>query len=108
MRTRVLPRDKHGGPRCFRKPGHGGTHRGAKIVDPFETNAYDHLSTPEVNKVREALKTSSFELHAVVKDPLEKALRIAKSLKLDSAAYHHLHDFGCEGFGISKMVGEQI
>lgn len=84
LRTRVPPRDKHGGPRCFRKPGHGGTHRGAKIVDPIETNAYDCLSTPEVNKVREALKTSSFELHAVVKDPLQKALRIAESLKANT------------------------
>ncbi|KAL4558443.1 hypothetical protein LXL04_036643 [Taraxacum kok-saghyz] len=77
-RVLLLPKHKPAGPRCFRKPG---THRGAKIIDPMETHAYDSIPTPEVKKVQEALQISSFELHAAVKDPLPEALLIAESLK---------------------------
>lgn len=46
---------------------------------------YTRLDTPEVNRVREALRTSSLELQAVVKDPLPDALRIAESVANDLA-----------------------
>ncbi|XP_040992648.1 uncharacterized protein LOC121239467 [Juglans microcarpa x Juglans regia] len=54
---------------------------GVKITDAEELDTdvtcskYNSLPTPEVNKARAALKSSSLELRAVVKDPLPDALR---------------------------------
>ena len=44
------------------------------------SNTYDCLPTPEINKVQEALRTSSLELQAVVKDPLPDALQLADNV----------------------------
>ncbi|GFZ13408.1 hypothetical protein Acr_23g0017930 [Actinidia rufa] len=63
-----------------------GTSRGFKISNTEEmdarksSNNYDCLPTPEINKVQEALRTSSLELQAVVKDPLPDALQLADNV----------------------------
>lgn len=82
----MLPKHKHVSPRRNRVLGHG-TRRGAKIVDPLESSQerYDYISTPEVNKVQEALATSSFELHEMVTDPLPDALRLPESFKCNTS-----------------------
>ncbi|KAJ9698885.1 hypothetical protein PVL29_007788 [Vitis rotundifolia] len=76
----VLPRRKHVG-------GHGRRSRGGvKITDTEEVRGqtsgskYDCLLTPEVDKVQEALKSSSLELQALVKDPLPEALQLAAAV----------------------------
>ncbi|KAK6936588.1 SANT/Myb domain [Dillenia turbinata] len=51
-----------------------------------ETNQFDTLTTPVVNKAQEALKTSSMELQAAVKDPLPDALRMAERLASEKSA----------------------
>lgn len=71
-----MPRRKHVG-------GYGRRSRGVKITDAEEVRAqtlgrkYDCLPTPEVDKAQEALKSSSLELQALVKDPLPEALEFA-------------------------------
>ncbi|KAI3749250.1 hypothetical protein L2E82_19857 [Cichorium intybus] len=84
LKSHVPPRGKHVPLCCSRRSGQG-THKGAKIFDPMETHTHDTISTPHVNKVQEDLRTSSFELHAVVKDPLVDALRLAESLKASTS-----------------------
>ncbi|KAD6119922.1 hypothetical protein E3N88_11193 [Mikania micrantha] len=68
--------------------------RGAKLVDPVETShdRHDYIPSPEVSKVQEALEASSFELHAVVKDPFPDALRLAESLKVSTSGENEAHD----------------
>ncbi|KAK1412724.1 hypothetical protein QVD17_34196 [Tagetes erecta] len=68
--------------------------RGVRLVDPLETSQdrYDQIPTPEVSKIQEALESSSFELHAVVKDPLPDALRLAESLKASTSGENEVHD----------------
>lgn len=63
------------------------TTRGAKIVDSDEdlgdgpsSDKYGCLSKPEVTKLQDALRSSSSELHAMVKDPLPDALQKAKNI----------------------------
>ncbi|KAK1356424.1 hypothetical protein POM88_049680 [Heracleum sosnowskyi] len=62
------------------------TSRGVKIVDNDEMsdasphNNYDCLSTPEVTKLQESLRSSSLELQGMVKDPLPGALEVAKNV----------------------------
>lgn len=65
---------------------------GVKIIaDNGETrrdasrSEYDLLLTPDVNRVQEALKSSSLELQAVVTDPLPDAIRLAESLVSNAA-----------------------
>ncbi|XP_027151822.1 uncharacterized protein LOC113751871 isoform X1 [Coffea eugenioides] len=63
-----------------------GMSRGAKIIDGDTSGAdisgktFDLPSTPEVHEVQEALKSSSLDLKAVVKDPLPDALNIADTV----------------------------
>ncbi|KAI3760351.1 hypothetical protein L1987_50745 [Smallanthus sonchifolius] len=68
--------------------------RGAKLVDSMETSddRYDYIPSPEVSKVQGALESSSFELHAVVKDPLPDALRLAESLKASTSGENEARD----------------
>lgn len=68
--------------------------RGARLVDPLETSQdrYDHIPSPEVSKVQEALESSTFELHAVVTDPLPDALRLAESLKVRTSGDNEARD----------------
>ena len=60
------------------------TGRGVKINYTEDTKAstsgrnYDRLPTHKVDKVQEALKPSSLELRALVKDPLPEALQLAE------------------------------
>lgn len=62
------------------------TSRGVKIVDNDELsdasphNNYGCLSTPEVTKLQESLRSSSLELQGMVKDPLPEALEVAKNV----------------------------
>ncbi|KVH94146.1 uncharacterized protein LOC112518217 isoform X1 [Cynara cardunculus var. scolymus] len=93
LREPVLPRHKHVATRCSRGSGRE-THRGAKIVDPMETfrNRYDSIPTPQVKKVQKDLKTSSFELRAVVQDPLLDALRYAESFKASTSGENMAQD----------------
>ncbi|KAI3506648.1 hypothetical protein L1887_21209 [Cichorium endivia] len=91
LKSHVPPRGKHVPLRCSRRSGQG-THKGAKIFDPMETHTHDTISTPHVNKVQEDLRTSSFELHAVVKDPLVDALRLAESLKASTSGKNTIND----------------
>ncbi|KGN46758.1 uncharacterized protein LOC101205896 isoform X2 [Cucumis sativus] len=75
-------------PRCKSLAFHRRVRGGAKIsqLEDLENEndvsfgRYTCLATPEVNRVREALKASSLELQAVVSDPLPNALRIAESV----------------------------
>ncbi|KAJ9565086.1 hypothetical protein OSB04_001052 [Centaurea solstitialis] len=96
-REHVPPRHKHVATRCPRGSGRE-THRGAKIVDPMETfcNRYDSIPTPRVNEAHKALETSSFELRAVVQDPLLDALRLAESFKTSTSG---------ENMGQDHVVG---
>lgn len=74
-----LPRHKHA-------VGHKRSKGGVKITDTEEMDIdelcskYDSLRSPDVDKVQEALKSSSLELRAVVKDPLPDALRLAETV----------------------------
>lgn len=92
-REHVLPRHKHVATRWPRGSGRE-AHRGAKIVDPMETfcNRYNSIPTPQVNRVQKALETSSFELHAVVQDPLQDALRLAESFKASTSGENMAQD----------------
>lgn len=73
-----------------RKRKHVASHRRARgpvrIIDNEDLSSdepcsqYDTLPTPEVNKVQEALKSSSLELQAIVTDPLPDALRQAEAV----------------------------
>ncbi|KAL8225095.1 hypothetical protein R6Q57_017652 [Mikania cordata] len=85
LKAHMLPAHKHAALR---------RRRGAKLVDPVETShdSYDYIPSPEVSKVQEALEASSFELHAVVKDPLPDALRLAESLKVSTSRENEAHD----------------
>lgn len=72
------------------KRKHVASHRRARgpvrIIDNEDLSSdepcsqYDTLPTPEVNKVQEALKSSSLELQAIVTDPLPDALRQAEAV----------------------------
>ncbi|KAF5470341.1 hypothetical protein F2P56_010861 [Juglans regia] len=91
QRGYVLPRRK---PAVWHKRSKGGV----KITDTEEVDTnlscskYDSLRTPEVNKVREALKSSSLELQAVVKDPLPDALRFAETVISDKLTKDNEHE----------------
>ncbi|XP_040991921.1 uncharacterized protein LOC121238899 [Juglans microcarpa x Juglans regia] len=75
---------------------------GVKIADAEELatdvtcNKYNSLPTPEVNKVRAALKSSSLELQAVVKDPLPDALRLAENVMNDRVTRDKKHETSVE------------
>lgn len=62
------------------------TSRGVKIVgndEPFDApphNNYGFLSTSEVTKLQENLRSSTSELQEMVKDPLPEALEMAKNV----------------------------
>lgn len=79
-KTNPLPRRKHVGGGPSRRS------RGVKIADTEEVSGQisstkdDLLLTPEVDKVQKALKTSSLELQALVKDPLPDALQLAETV----------------------------
>ncbi|KAB8909401.1 hypothetical protein FH972_026800 [Carpinus fangiana] len=60
---------------------------------------YDSLSTPEFNKVLEALRSSSFELRAVVKDPLPDALRVAETVISNLVSKDKQHEPSVENQG---------
>ncbi|KAK6926127.1 hypothetical protein RJ641_007846, partial [Dillenia turbinata] len=60
---------------------------GSKNLDSEEeSNQFDTLTTSAVNKAQEALKTSSMELQAAVKDPLPDALHMAERLASEKTA----------------------
>ncbi|XP_042508302.1 uncharacterized protein LOC122084263 [Macadamia integrifolia] len=54
-----------------------------KTGDGITGNIYDFLPSPEVNRIQEALKSSSMELQALVKDPLPDALDFASRVVSD-------------------------
>lgn len=71
-------------------PLHRRTGGGIKITDAGESggtlhSSYDSLPSPLVHKVQEALKSSSLELQAAVRDPLPDSMRVAASLVPDVA-----------------------
>lgn len=51
-----------------------------KVGVDIPTYKYDNLPTPEVNRAKEALKSSSMELKALLNDPLPNALNFSESL----------------------------
>lgn len=85
QRANVVSRRKHAASKRIRGAP-SGTSRGAKIIDADASGAdvsgkmSDLPSTPEVREVQEALKSSSLDLKAVVKDPLPDALNIADTV----------------------------
>ncbi|KAK7851077.1 hypothetical protein CFP56_043134 [Quercus suber] len=85
----VLPRRNHSA--CHKR-----SKGGVRIVEEEDTDAlcskYDSLPTPEVNRIKEALKSSSMELQAVVKDPHPDALRSAESVMSDMVKKDKTHD----------------
>ncbi|XP_059430282.1 uncharacterized protein LOC132163923 [Corylus avellana] len=78
--------------------------KGVKITDTEEMvidascSKYDSLPTSEVNKVQEALRSSSLELRAVVKDPLPDALRLADTV-ISNLASNKQHEPSVENQG---------
>lgn len=78
---------------------------GVKITDTEEMDIdvscskYDSLLSPEVNKVQEALRSSSLELRAVVKDPLPDALRLAESVISNMVSKDKQHEPSVENQG---------
>lgn len=88
--------------RCKSLASHRRVRGGAKIShledlkNDTSSEKYTCLQTPEVNRVREALKTSSLELQAVVKDPLPDALRIAESVARDLAEKNKTREHSLE------------
>ncbi|KAK6145209.1 hypothetical protein DH2020_022029 [Rehmannia glutinosa] len=84
-KKKIKLRDKLVGLRRSRGLASGNS-RGAQIVDSDEMTTgpsyrnYKIPSSAEVNRVREALDASSSELHAVVKDPLPDALKLAEAI----------------------------
>jgi telomeric repeat-binding factor 2 len=85
----VLPRRKHIA--CHKRSKGGGV----KITEEVDTDAscskYDSLPTPEVNRIKEALKSSTLELQAVVKDPFPDALHLAESVISDMVKKDKTH-----------------
>ncbi|XP_027335759.1 uncharacterized protein LOC113849788 isoform X2 [Abrus precatorius] len=90
----VLPAQRYkvqkGNPQLKRKHSALRTcNRGVKISDPEEVEPanmwshykYDPVSTAEVRRVRESLKSSSFELRSLVKDPLPDALHMSEVVR---------------------------
>ncbi|KAG7949304.1 hypothetical protein I3843_13G055000 [Carya illinoinensis] len=75
---------------------------GVKITDAKELDTdvtcskYNSLPSPEVNKVRAALQSSSLELQAVVKDPLPDALRLAENVMNDRVTRDKKHETSVE------------
>ncbi|XP_038901324.1 uncharacterized protein LOC120088243 [Benincasa hispida] len=92
-------------PRCKSLAFHRRVRGRAKIsqLEDFENengNSFERYTCPdttEVNRVREALRTSSVELQAVVKDPLPDALRIAESVANDLAKKNETREHSSEG-----------
>ncbi|KAE8039415.1 hypothetical protein FH972_011827 [Carpinus fangiana] len=78
---------------------------GVKITDTEEMDndvscsKYDSLPTPEVNKVQEALRSSSLELRAAVKDPLPDALRMAETVISNLVSKDKQHEPSVENQG---------
>ncbi|KAA8550442.1 hypothetical protein F0562_002126 [Nyssa sinensis] len=96
----VLPKQK---PVALRRSrgAISGTSRGVKITDTEElgigtSNNNDFPPTPEVNKVQEALKSSSLELQAVVKDPLPDALQLAETIVSGMGRENMNHEISME------------
>lgn len=93
-----LPRRKHAV--CHKR-----SKGGVKITDTEEMDIdvscskYDSLLSPEVNKVQEALRSSSLELRAVVKDPLPDALRLAESVISNMVSKDKQHEPSVENQG---------
>lgn len=54
-------------------------------VGGMSHSSYDSMLTPMVDKVQEALKSSSLELQAAVQDPLPESVKVAASLVPDGA-----------------------
>ncbi|XP_057952442.1 uncharacterized protein LOC131146705 [Malania oleifera] len=78
------------GGRCTRR-ALSGKSRGIKINDTEELGAetlpekYDCLSSAEVSRMQAALKSSSLDLQAVVKDPLPDAVNFANTIAHEMA-----------------------
>ncbi|KAI3461725.1 hypothetical protein Pfo_018388 [Paulownia fortunei] len=101
-----------------------GNSRGVKIVDSDEMTigpSYRNYSFPcsaEVNRVREALESSSLELQAVVKDPLPDALQLAEAISgmasknkcRDPVEENHVEAnlFIVDGAGVVQSTGRNV
>ena len=85
----MLPRHSHNA--C-----HKCSKGGVRIVEEEDTDAlrskYDSLPTPEINRIKEALKSSSLELQAVVKDPHLDALHSTESIMSDMVKKDKTHE----------------
>ena len=83
-------------PRCKHVTWHKRSKGGVRITEEVDTDAspskYDSLPTPEVNMIKEALKSSSLELKAVVKDPLPDALHLSETIIADMVKKDKRHE----------------
>ncbi|KAM3740064.1 hypothetical protein ACB098_08G071100 [Castanea mollissima] len=83
-------------PRCKHVTWHKRSKGGVRITEEVDTDAspskYDSLPTPEVNMIKEALKSSSLELQAVVKDPLPDALHLSETIIADMVKKRKIHE----------------
>ncbi|KAL3850534.1 hypothetical protein ACJIZ3_012416 [Penstemon smallii] len=88
-----------------------GNPRGAKIAKISDSDEmsvrpsfrnYNLSRSAEVNEVREALKSSSVELKAVVKDPFPDALRLAEEIS-DMARKSKAHNLVEENHDVNNM-----
>lgn len=83
-------------PRCKHVAWHKRSKGGVRITEEVDTDAspskYDSLPTPEVNMIREALKSSSLDLQAVVNDPLPDALHLSETIIADMVKKDKIHE----------------
>ncbi|KAK8500356.1 hypothetical protein V6N13_008855 [Hibiscus sabdariffa] len=64
---------------------------------------YVSLSSPEIDKVRNTLKSSVVDLKTNVDDPLPKALKVAEKMESYVVAAKKLHSEGSEGDGNMEL-----
>ena len=63
-----------------------------EVTGQASGSKHDCLLTPEVDKVKEALKSSSLELRSLVEDPLPEALQLAAAVLASMATKAVIHE----------------
>ncbi|XP_009374383.2 LOW QUALITY PROTEIN: uncharacterized protein LOC103963301 [Pyrus x bretschneideri] len=102
----AVPRHKHLAHRRTRGPIRIGDAEDSSTEVP--NRKFGSLSSPEVNKAQEALKSSISELQEVVTDPLPDALRVSETVRSGLAvrsANHVNGNVGADNPSIEKGAG---
>ncbi|KAM1753336.1 hypothetical protein ACFX1T_005782 [Malus domestica] len=103
----AVPRHKHLAHRRTRGPIRIGDAEDSSTE--VSNRKFGSLSSPEVNKAQEALKSSISELQEVVTDPLPDALRVSETIRsglaVRSANHVNGKDVGADNPSIEKGAG---